>query len=501
MMQVYRLDGNDVEIISCPPDDIKKGDYILIEDTITDSGLIVQVVNIGYVNIPGILADILRESSTNLIAGKDFDSLKIRSFVDMIKDAKVFSCKIRRALNGDKLSYDVSWTPTRTTSKLMKIKDENLLKIIRQGGKESIMIGSLKSGAKVTLPLSSIDGGLNIITGRKGTGKSHLSKILLLDLVSYGGICIVLDINSEYINLGYSRDGEKTSLSDKIFVLSPGKNFKTTLHYAGLNVFTRIFSSVLNLPANSAWEIRRIWKLLEENNCLSITQFGKAISSISNSYIRDALLRRYSILVNSDFFTDNIYEANTLEDWLEKVKYGGAIIINLRGLSTTLCRIVVEFILSKLTHLLERWLMRAVFLFAEEAHLYIKQTYWEDIVTRMRHLGVFSTFITNQPDRISASIYRQADNIFLLNFTNENDLAIVSKATMVDVETVNTIAKELPPHYCLVLGKVVNNFPLIVKIKDLKVKAMGKTRLFFTDLNRKGEIDRFIKVNRLIQTK
>jgi hypothetical protein len=51
---------------------------------------------------------------------------------------------------------------------------------------------------------------------------------------------------------------------------------------------------------------------------------------------------------------------------------------------------------------------------------------------------------------------------------------------MVDVETINVIARELPPHHCLVLGKVVNDFPLIVKIKRLNVNTMGKTRLFFT---------------------
>ena len=46
MMQLYKLEGNDVDIISCPPEDIRRGDYILIEDLTTGSGLIVQVINI-----------------------------------------------------------------------------------------------------------------------------------------------------------------------------------------------------------------------------------------------------------------------------------------------------------------------------------------------------------------------------------------------------------------------------------------------------------------------
>ncbi|MGD8546252.1 MAG: hypothetical protein PVH12_08775, partial [Candidatus Bathyarchaeota archaeon] len=75
----------------------------------------------------------------------------------------------------------------------------------------------------------------------------------------------------------------------------------------------------------------------------------------------------------------------------------------------------------------------------------------------------------------------QADNIFLFNFTNEHDLEAVSRASKVDSETVKSIARDLPPHYCLVLGRTVKDFPIVVKIKPLDIKTMGETRLFFKD--------------------
>ena len=175
-------------------------------------------------------------------------------------------------------------------------------------------------------------------------------------------------------------------------------------------------------------------------------------------------------------------EALTLEDVFDQLSSGGALVINLSKTAPMFRKIIVEFVLRKLSYLLERWVLRAVFLFAEEAHLYLRETYWEDVVTRMRHLGLFATFVTNQPDSIDHGIYRQADNIFLFNFTNENDLSIVSRATMVDVDTINIIAKELSPRHCLILGKVVKGFPLIVKVNPLQVKTMGETRLFFTNL-------------------
>ncbi len=86
----------------------------------------------------------------------------------------------------------------------------------------------------------------------------------------------------------------------------------------------------------------------------------------------------------------------------------------------------VELILSKLVELLEQKAIPPVFLLSEEAHLYLRDTYWEDLITRMRHFGVFTTFVTNQPDAIKQEIYRQADNIFLYNFSNEADLNLVS---------------------------------------------------------------------------
>jgi hypothetical protein len=174
-------------------------------------------------------------------------------------------------------------------------------------------------------------------------------------------------------------------------------------------------------------------------------------------------------------------EATSLEEYLLKTReHGGAIIMNLRNTSSIDRQIVVEYVLARLVESLTSSKLKAVFLFAEEAHLYLRETYWDDIVTRMRHFGIFTTFITNQPDTVRENIYRQADNIFLFNFTNEHDLDVVSRAARVDAETVRSIARDLPPHHCLALGRVVRDFPIVVKVKALDVKTMGETRLFFT---------------------
>ncbi len=243
-----------------------------------------------------------------------------------------------------------------------------------------------------------------------------------------------------------------------------------------------ILVHALNLPGTSTREFRRIWRSLQQRRAFTLQELGEAIRSWKcNKHVRDALFSRYYSLLNSGFFTDNVAEAMTFEEFFGENQKGGALILNLRDVSSVDRQIVVEYTLGKLMELLSQWKVRAVFLFAEEAHLYLRETYWDDIVTRMRHFGVFTTFVTNQPDTIRENIYRQADNIFLFNFTNERDLETVSRAARVDSETVKSIARDLPPHHCLILGKTVKDFPMVAKVKALDVRTMGHTRLFFTD--------------------
>jgi DNA helicase HerA-like ATPase len=356
-----------------------------------------------------------------------------------------------------------------------------LLKLAKINGKLPIILGGTKESSFLTIDASALDGRLNIITGKKETGKSHLSKLLIHNLMKYKATAVIFDLNGEYTGLGMTSDGKRNAYYNKVHVLTPSQNFKVALNQLHLNVLLNILIHALHLPGRSAREFRRLWRYLKEKNNCTMYELGEAIRSWRcNQHVHDALSSRYYALLNSGFFSDNNLETGFFEECLFKTKEeGGGIIINLRNTSSIDRQIVVEYILGKLLEMLKSWKLKAIFLFAEEAHLYLRETYWDDIVTRMRHFGIFTTFITNQPNTIRENIYRQADNIFLFNFTNEHDLDVVSRAARVDAETVKSIAKGLPPHYCFVLGKVVKDFPMVVKINALDVKTMGETRLFF----------------------
>jgi len=482
-MRLYRKEGNTIQILSFPGENIEKGDYLIIEDSSVNKSLIAQVIDVQFANIPGILEELLRDSTVEQhVYGENFDPLEITTHVSCIQDSLLLVCKIRGSIENGKLSTNISWLPSRTQSKIKKMSTSSLLNLAISKNGLPVVLGETREESLLTIDAHALDGRLNIVTGKKETGKSHLSKLLALSLIEYGATVVVLDLNGEYTKLNLASTGEKNKYHGKVHVLNSGVNFKVTLAQMDLRVMLNILFHALNLPGTSAREFRQIWRSLERRCALTLQELGEAIRNWKcNQHVRDALFSRYYSLVNSGFFTDNPAEATTLEENFDNIRKGGALIINLQDTSTVDRQIIVEYVLGKLVELLTQYKLHAVFLFAEEAHLYLRETYWDDIVTRMRHFGIFTTFVTNQPDTIRQNIYRQADNIFLFNFTNENDLETVSRAAKVDAETVKLIARDLPPHYCLVLGKAVKDFPIVAKIRSLDIQTMGQTRLFFIE--------------------
>jgi len=468
-------------IVSFPGEVVEKGEYLLIEDN-SPPAVIVQVIDIQFANVPGILEDILRDGLTeDRVQGEDFDPLNVQSQIEILKDTIILVCKARGCIEAEKLRYSIPRLPSRTSSKISSASIQRLARL--NGGKRPVLIGRTKTDSKLEIDAKLLDGRLNIIAGRKGTGKSHLTKLLVSSLIEYKAPCIVFDVNGEYVNLTSINDKmDSLSPSVRVTVLAPGKNLKLSLQGIGLKAALDMLTHALDLPGTSSRVFSRVWNSLEKEGRLSIGGFVETSARIAcNEAVKDAIIARCNTLLDSGIFSDRQEETSDYGELIRGIAEGGALVLNMRDLSTTHRRMIVELTLGKLAELLSTWKLRAAFLFAEEAHLYLRETYWDDIVTRMRHLGLFTTFVTNQPDTIRDGIYRQADNIFLFNFVNEHDLDAIARASRIDSESIRQIAKELPAQRCLVIGDVVNNLPLVVDVRPLDFRAMGETRYYFQD--------------------
>jgi len=479
ILKILKKEGDSIQLLCFPDEDVEKGDYILITDGIKDRALISQIIDVQYANIPGILEDLLRDGiSESSLTGEDVDPFRVSSQLEVLKDTRLLIAKIRGAMQNNRMSRDVSWLPSRIRARV-EVMSPNLL-TRELSNKHAFELGSTRRSAVIASDLSALDGRLNIITGRKGTGKSHLSRLLVTTLVKHGAPVVVLDVNGEYVNLGRATGSRESST--KIVPLIPGVNLRFSLNEIGLSTFLGILVHALSLPDNSSRVFARIWRQLELQNSLRMDTLGTAIANFDcHESIKDALQARFNTLDDSGIFTNDPKAALSLDEVFRTHGSGVALVINMKNQPSTLRRITVELFISKLTDLLSSHNLKGLFLFAEEAHLYLRETYWDDIITRMRHLGLFTTFITNQPDTIEGGIYRQADNIFLFNFSNEHDLEIVSKVAKLDGETIRMIVRELPPQRCLAVGDLVGNFPMVINVRPLEVQTLGATRYFFQD--------------------
>ena len=141
---------------------------------------------------------------------------------------------------------------------------------------------------------------------------------------------------------------------------------------------------------------------------------------------------------------------------------------------------IIDIIREICEHEIQQGTGRFPFVFFEEAHLYISHNTIGYIVTRSRHLGITCFFVTNMVGGLDETVLRQADNLFLLYLPFDDDVRHISKSAMTDQETMSSFVKRLRRHHALVLGDVTRQYPIIVKVKELKgIHTAGETQYFF----------------------
>jgi DNA helicase HerA-like ATPase len=475
-MKILSKNGNELLLLAMKEDSAAKGDYLLIEDR--SRSMVVQVYDEEYLSSQALIEDIVKEEVVNASSVENLhDPLNIGSLSRLVRDARIFRAKIRASVNDGKLSSDVTWLPSRVESKIRRLAMKELDSFLGRRGVFPIPLGRTGDSEEFEIYAEDLDGKLTVITGKKESGKSHLSKMLVKTLVQHGAFVVIFDLNNEYSGLGWNRDGTSSSIHKQFKVLEPGKTLRFSLDYCGKGAVSGMLKNALDMPAASLREFFRIWDWLENKQSLSIDAIGNAVNTWNiNELVRDALVSRYHVIQSSRLFADTGFQ---FENAISAGSGGAALVINMGEVSPTVRRMVVELVLSKLVDLLERQAIPPIFLFAEEAHLYIRDTYWEDIITRMRHFGIYTTFITNQPDAISDSIYRQVDNIFLFNFTNDGDLDKIAKVSLADNDTIRSIVRTLPQRHCLAIGKAVCDLPVVIRVAAAEVLTLGETKKFF----------------------
>jgi len=490
MLQVFNKVGDEIILVYHPKESVEVGENLRIVDKEASRGIVVQVIEQNLVDLPGILEDAVRRESLTKVTVVERTPSEAEKYVVDVRNMKFARAKIRKELRllegAEKLEPWSGWTPDRS-AEITPVPDVFLMNSLGIGRDFPIPLGET-SYSKMDFRISGYDlQGINVIVGKKGTGKSHLAKTILLGLISHAAKSIVFDVNDEYSGLAFQLDGKTPSeYGGKIIVLEPEMKIRTlniplkfTLQYIGLDVFYTVLVEAMNLPEPSAYTVRNIWENLEKTGQLSFANLSRNAEQEKDTRVREAIVRRLDAIGDAQIITDDPKEENKIEDLLGKISEGGAIVINMKAKSRVVREIVVQTIVSKIQQLLEPPESKPIFLLAEEAHMYVSESGWEDIVTRIRHLGAYQLYMTNTPTTIPDLVVRQTDNIFIFNLTNQSDFMHLLPATKTDQETVMAVGKALPPKTCMVIGQTTNDYPFIITTRPLSVTTAGKTKLLF----------------------
>lgn len=504
-IQVSQIKGDIVELIFNPrEEDLRVGETLRIQERDSGEGLIAQIVAFRMVTYPSLIQEqlglamghspplspeILTYLSTAQESLREFESSEARNL-------KVAISKIRKLLGRSWDQWD-GWIPIRDVE-VTRVADQELFENCVPDLGNPLHLGQTLRGEPFFIEGHYLEK-VNIITGVKGAGKSYLSKVVLLELIHAGAPCVIFDLNREYIHLPKHEMDPRTGQvrSKGVLHLRAGENLKLGVRQFGLNPLVTMLTK-FGLPEVSAMYFEnRISRLFQE--AWHYEQRGKTPPFIGMQHLLDmaddlefspnegvsaAIRSRLEAARNTGVFADHAEEATSLHEEFDKIRDGGALVIDISNLTNLSRQGFVQAIIDILREICEREIQRATgrfpFVFFEEAHLYINRNTIGYIVTRSRHLGMTCFFVTNMVGGLDETVLRQVDNLFLLYLPFDDDVRHISKSAMSDLETMSSFVKRLRRHHALILGDVTRQYPIIIRVKELKgIHTAGETQYFF----------------------
>jgi len=515
-VQIKQIKGDIIELLFNPKEeDLRVGDNLSIVEKEGRGGLIVQVIEFRTVTYPALVTELLE------LAVEGVQTLPASLFQFYGRDLpemgnlKIAIAKVRKLVqiaNGNEpsaIGHQLSarwdqwdgWIPTRAVI-VERTKDKEVFANCLSDYGHRLRLGQTLAGEDFFIEGQELEK-VNIITGVKGSGKSHLAKVILLQLIRQGAPAIVFDINREYIHLPPHQFNPLTGRVERrgIIHLEAGENFRLSVPQFGLAPLMTLLSKY-GLPEVSAMHFEnRLTRLLEEIHTwrnrgrklpfLGLEQLiqmaeeeefapGHGMASVINSAIRS----RLEALRNTRIFARHPEEAVSLHEYYEQVREGGALILDISALGSLTRSGLVQAIIEMIREICEQEIAsgtdRFPFIFFEEAHLYVPQASIDYIVTRARHLGITSFFVTNMIAGLDEAVLRQADNLFLLNLPFEDDVRHVARCAITDYETMSAFVRRLRSFHALVIGKATGGYPLILRVDELAgINTAGETKFFF----------------------
>lgn len=495
-MEIATIKGDEVYLIYHPIDASAEvgQQFRILELPDRTQGLIVQIISNDSLEYVGLQQELIQRVLEDRLATV-VSHLDRESGMGEMRSLKIATAKIRkRIVNGEWCPWG-GWIPTRNVV-IEPVEVDELLDNVLASSNFPITFSAI-NGYPVHLSGEGLNM-VNVITGVKGTGKSHTAKHLVLQLANYRVPVIVFDINGEYVNLPDAQ------------VLRWGNNFLPSLDEVGYRALQRLINSVYPLPDNSqavfstqlpgVWAERRRFCTSRKQAFTIDIPFLRNQTWSSNQRVQDAIQDRLQTIDRLGLFhryqpsgagspgsVRHIYDKAAGD---EKTP-GCPIVFDMRTLTSQEQQALVRAINDTLEDICTQEANPKTgrgcfpFVFYEEAHFYIQEATIINIITRGRHIGMATVFVTNTPQELPRMVFRQLDNLFLLGLTHNDDIRNVSNSSFTDEATIRSFATRMPQYHGLIIGNVTSRYPLVVTIDDLPegVPTSGQTRSTWSRFN------------------
>lgn len=347
--------------------------------------------------------------------------------------------------------------------------------ILTSSSKVDVSLGDFKS-QPITFSGQAFDK-INLVTGMKGSGKSHVTKGIIDQSRQRGMSAVVFDINNEY------------QLLPGAITFTPGANFKFRLDRVQPHSFLEIIQRLAPFGERTAFPASAMMsKLFAERMAADkpldiafLKQQADKVFPGSATYLdnmRSSYVQSLETLESFNLFA-NAKEIQAENDAiknkkgapqtslsstfynLDQAKQAGVVVFSIGGMSPAIQRTVVKLVRDGLVAICNRQNQASIHdplhvpvyptVYFEEAHMYMDEKDINDLIPVIRHLGMNLFFITNTPGNLPDSVFRLLDNLIMTRIVNEGDIRRVEVCGLVDNDTIEGFAPQLPEFHALIL--------------------------------------------------
>lgn len=467
--------GDEIYILLRPEENLRIGECLNI------GGIVAQVIDIEYATLPGILEHILRKSLLGEPEVKEQSQEEVRTLLDTVADHRLAIAKIRGRLSKDGYQHGlIEFSIARSNTPIIKIEPEEFLRLLGIESPFEASFAQLLTNPPAEFKLLLDRLGINLITGMKGSGKSYSAKKILLRLIEKGKVTLVFDLNGEYLNLWRDDSSRPGDYAAYIKVLNPRATRATANEIPFRIPLEEVsydeFADFTNIDRTTQMYNELIIFWSNQRGSFDLNDLEQYVRGIQNEFVRRGLEGKIRAARAMNLFGPSDI-AGLITDLQET---GGALVLNLTNVTRKEREVLVKFVMRRLAYLGRQNQIKPISVFVEEAQLYISREMVDDLLTRMRHYGIFPTFITNDPRTLPSEVFSLCDNLISFRFHNPDDLAQIAKAKMIDVETLELL-RQIQDRQCIVIGNVTKNFPLLMEIMpEPNVMMGGETKQLFS---------------------